>query len=192
MFDIVSFIKEYSYIGIFVIICLESGIFFPLPGDSLLFTVGIFAAKGFLSIPVVLATVVIAAILGGEIGYVVGKYLEILMEHRYSKKFFQRHNIEKTRTFFNTYGKKTLVLGRFVPIVRTFAPILAGFLEMKKSTFRIYNSIGGMVWGIGITICGYFLGTMFPVLEHNITLISVGIIGVSVLPFIIGYIKKNI
>lgn len=191
MFDIITLIKEYGYIGVFVIVCLESGIFFPLPGDSLLFTVGILASKGFFNIGVVLSVIVIAAILGGEIGYVAGKYLEILMEHRYSKRFFHRGKIEQTRIFFQKHGQKTLVIGRFVPVVRTFAPILAGFLEMKKSTFRKYNIIGALLWGVGITMFGYTFGGMFPVLENHITTISIIIIVVSVSPFIFGYLKKR-
>lgn len=190
---IISFIREYSYIGVFLIVCLESGIFFPLPGDSLLFTVGVLASKGFFDLSFVLVVIVFAAILGGEIGYNIGKYLETLMEHKYSKRFFHRGKIEETREFFKKYGQATLVLGRFVPVVRTFAPILAGFLEMKKTTFRIYNIIGGIVWGVGITLLGYLLGHSFPTIEKHITLISVVIVVVSITPIIIKFInrKKN-
>ena len=192
MLDIIAFIKEYSYIGIFIIVCLESGIFFPLPGDSLLFTVGIFASKGFFNITFALVAIISAAILGGEIGYRVGAYLEFLMEHKYSKRFFHRDNVEKTKLFFQKHGQKTLVLGRFVPVVRTFAPILAGFLEMKKATFRTYNIIGGIVWGTGITMLGYIFSNTFPSLERHITLISIIIVIVSVFPFVFTYLKKKI
>ena len=191
MFDIIAIIKEYSYIGIFIIVFLECGIFFLLPGDSLLFAVGIMASRGYISFYPAVVLIVLAGILGGKAGYFIGKYFERFLENKHLSKIFRKDKIEQVRDFFKKNGDKTILVCRFVPIVRTFAPIVAGFSEMKFSTFWKYNVLGGMIWGISIPTLGYLFGNSFPALEHNIGLISILIVGVTVLPFMKKYFKRR-
>ncbi len=192
MLDVISIIKEYSYIGIFVIVFLECGIFFLLPGDSLLFAVGLLASRGYISFTLALTTIVIAGILGGNVGFFLGKYLEQIMEYRHLKRFFPKDKIDKVKIFFDTNGDKAILICRFIPFARTFTPWVAGFSEMKFSTFWKYNIIGGIIWGIFIPTTGYLFGNSFPVLEHNVSLISVTIVIISLLPFIIKFFKNKL
>lgn len=191
MLDIITFIKEYSYIGIFTIVFLECGIFFLLPGDSLLFAVGIMASRGYISFYPAVVLIVIAGILGGKAGYFIGKYCERFLENKHLGKIFRKDKLEQVKYFFKKNGDKTILVCRFVPIVRTFAPIVAGFSEMKFSTFWKYNMLGGMIWGISIPTLGYLFGNSFPALEHNIGMISIFIVAVSVLPFVKKYLKRR-
>ena len=191
MLDVISIIKEYSYIGIFIIVFLECGIFFLLPGDSLLFAVGIMASRGFLSFYPAVFFIVCAAILGGKAGYFIGKYFEHIFEHKHFKKIFPKNKLDHVRDFFKKNGDKTILFCRFVPIVRTFAPIVAGFSEMRFSTFWKYNVLGGILWGMLIPTLGYLFGNTFPALEHNIGLISILIVVVSVLPFGVKYVANK-
>ncbi len=155
MFDIIAIIKEYSYVGIFIIVFLECGIFFLLPGDSLLFGVGLLASRGYISFFPAVFFIVCAGILGGKAGYVIGKYFEHVFENKHMKRIFPKDKIEHVRAFFKKNGDKTILFCRFVPIVRTFAPMVAGFSQMRFSTFWKYNILGGVVWGILIPTLGY-------------------------------------
>lgn len=191
MFDLIGFIKEYSYIGIFIIIFLECGVFFLLPGDSLLFAVGIMASRGFISLDTALIFIVIAAILGGHAGYIIGKYCERLFEQKYLKKIFPKDKIEKAKSFFHENGNRTMLFCRFIPIVRTFAPIVVGFSDVSYKTFWKYNFIGGVLWGLSIPTLGYLFGESFPALEHNLGLISVLIVAVSLIPILKKYAVRK-
>lgn len=185
MFDVLSIIKEYSYVGLFLIVFLESGIFFLLPGDSLLFAFGVLAGSGYVNIYTGIACILVAAILGEAVGYHIGKYLEYLSTHKFLRKIFREDKILQTRDFFDKYGTRTIFLARFVPIVRTFAPILAGVSKMNKKVFWKYNVIGAIVWGAGIPLLGYVFGQKFPGVQDNLTLISVLIIVVTVAPVLV-------
>lgn len=185
MFDVLSIIKEYSYVGLFLIVFLESGIFFLLPGDSLLFAFGVLAGSGYVNIYTGIVCILVAAILGEAVGYHIGKYLEYLSTHKFLRKIFREDKILQTRDFFDKYGTRTIFLARFVPIVRTFAPILAGVSKMNKKVFWKYNVIGAIVWGAGIPLLGYVFGQKFPGVQDNLTLISVLIIVVTVAPVLV-------
>jgi membrane-associated protein len=190
VFDVLSIIKEYSYIGIFIIVFLECGIFFLLPGDSLLFAVGLLASRGFISFFPAVILIVIAGILGGEAGYFIGKYFEKWFDHSSVRRFFPKDKIELAKEFFYKNGNKTILICRFVPIVRTFAPIVVGFSEVKHSTFWKYNVLGGLLWGLTIPTIGYVFGNSVPGLEHNIGKISLIIIVISIVPLFIKFFKE--
>ncbi len=191
MLDVLSIIKEYSYVGLFIIVFLESGVFFLLPGDSLLFAFGVLAGAGYLNIYSGIIGIVIAAILGEAVGYHIGKYLEYLSTHKFFRKIFREDKILKTKEFFDKYGAQTIILARFVPIVRTFTPILAGVSKMNKKLFWKYNIIGAIVWGAGIPLLGYIFGQKFPGVQENLTLISVIIIVVTVAPVLWKILRKK-
>ena len=166
-FDLMEVLKNlgpYAMWATFAIVFAESGLFFGffLPGDSLLFSAGILAAQGFMPIAVLVVGSVICAVAGDSVGYWFG--------HKFGRKIFEdeklplvkKHHIEKAEAFYKKHGVKTIILARFVPIVRTFAPIVAGIGNMEYKTFISYNVVGGILWGAGMTIAGYFLGGLIP------------------------------
>jgi membrane-associated protein len=153
-------IRSFGTIGLFLIIFAESGLLigFFLPGDSLLFTAGLFAAKGDLNIVVILIGCFVAAVLGDQVGYAFGKKVGPSIFKRPNSRLFKQEYVERANQFFEEHGAKTILMARFVPIVRTFAPILAGVGTMPYRTFVSYNVIGGFLWAVGVTSLGYFLG----------------------------------
>lgn len=184
MFDIVSLVTAVGYFGIFAIVFAESGLLFGFffPGDSLLFTAGILASAGILNIWLLLPLVFLAAVFGDNTGYLIGKKAGEKFFHKEDSFFFRHSHVEKARKFFEQYGAKAIVLGRFIPIVRTFVPTLAGVGEMPYKTFLSYNIIGGVLWGFGLPISGYFLGHAIPDIDQYLLPIIAGIIFVSLLP----------
>jgi membrane-associated protein len=194
MFNVINLIIEYSYLGIFLIVFFESGIFFALPGDSLLFAVGLLSAKGILNIYPAVIIIIIASILGGNAGYFIGKYFDKITESKYFNKYLSRilhrGKIEEARVYFYKHGHKTILFARFIPIVRTFAPMVAGFSEMPFKKFLKYNILGSVLWGTSIPFAGYFLGESFPFLEKNISMIAILIIIVSLLPIMPKLIRR--
>jgi membrane-associated protein len=191
--DIVSLVEAVGYIGLFAIIFAESGLFFGffLPGDTLLFTAGLLASQGFFNIYILLALFALSAIIGDSVGYWFGKKVGPKIFNKEDSFFFQKKHIERTHNFYERYGTKTIVLARFVPIVRTFAPILAGVGEMKYKTFLKYNIIGALLWGVGITFIGYFLGSRVPNIENYLFYIIVAILVLSFLPIIFEFVKNK-
>ncbi len=190
-FDLISFIKSVGLLGVFAIVFAESGLFlgFYLPGDSLLFTAGLLASPGFLS-PWLLAVIIsTGAILGDSVGYWFGAKVGPKIFTREDSFFFNKRHIERTHLFYLKYGSRAVVLARFVPVVRTFTPILAGVGSMPYATFLRYNIIGGILWGTGLTLLGYFLGTVIPGIDKYILPIVIGIIAVSFLPIASELIK---
>ncbi|MFJ4617292.1 DedA family protein [Streptomyces sp. NPDC088812] len=186
-------IETFSLPGILLIVFAESGLFAFLPGDSLLFTAGLFVAQGqYISQPLwlVCALIVIAAIVGDQVGYMIGKFFGPKLFSRPNSKLFKQENLEKAHEFMEKYGPKAIVLARFVPIVRTFAPIVAGAGRMKYRTFLSYNVIGGVAWGTGVTLAGYWLGQI-EVIRTNVEAILVLIVVVSVVPIIIEYLRER-
>jgi membrane-associated protein len=186
-------IETFSLPGILLIVFAESGLFAFLPGDSLLFTAGLFVAEGnYISQPLwlVCTLIVLAAVLGDQVGYMIGKFFGPKLFSRPNSKLFKQENLEKAHEFMEKYGPKAIVLARFVPIVRTFAPIVAGAGRMKYRTFLTYNVIGGVAWGTGVTLAGYWLGQI-QVIKTNVEAILVLIVLVSVVPIIVEYLRER-
>lgn len=163
-FDLTEIIKTVGYIGIWAIVFTESGLLFGffLPGDSLLFTAGFLASQGYLNIWILILGCFIAAVTGDSVGYYIG--------HKYGKRLFNKDDsllfhkdhLVKAQAFYKKHGGKTIILARFMPFIRTFAPVVAGIGDMKYSSFLTYNIIGGVLWAIGVTYAGYVLGNLIP------------------------------
>ncbi|WP_328749222.1 VTT domain-containing protein [Streptomyces sp. NBC_00285] len=186
-------IQTFSLPGILLIVFAESGLFAFLPGDSLLFTAGLFVAQGqYISEPLwlVCTLIVLAAVLGDQVGYMIGKFFGPRLFSRPNSKLFKQENLEKANEFMEKFGPKAIVLARFVPIVRTFAPIVAGAGRMKYRTFLTYNLIGGVAWGSGVTLAGYWLGQI-DAIKKNVEAILVLIVLVSVVPILIEYLRER-
>ncbi|MCS7154084.1 MAG: VTT domain-containing protein [Bacteroidia bacterium] len=170
------------------VVFAETGLMvgFFLPGDSLLFTVGLFCALGILPVPVgwVLLSLVLAAIIGDQVGYWTGRFLGQKLFQKQDSRFFKRKYLDQTRAFYNRWGGSAIILGRFVPIVRTFAPILAGAVQFSPRTFILYNISGGLLWVLSLVLSGYGLGSAFPELKKYVELIALGIVLVSILPLL--------
>ncbi len=193
MLHLAELIITFGYIGIFITIFAESGFLlgFFLPGDSLLFTVGILASQGYFNIGWLIALSILAAILGDSFGYYIGRRFGPRLFNKRESFFFKKEYVEKTQEYFNQYGKRTIILARFIPIVRTFAPIMAGVGNMEYKTFFGYNIIGGIIWAGGFLGIAYILGTKIPGIEHYLTYIIGGIILISVLPVVYDFLKKK-
>ncbi|MEV7018041.1 VTT domain-containing protein [Streptomyces sp. NPDC093991] len=186
-------IETFSLPGILLIVFAESGLFAFLPGDSLLFTAGLFVAEGtYITQPLwlVCTLIVLAAVIGDQVGYMIGKFFGPRLFNRPNSKLFKQENLEKAHEFMEKYGPKAIVLARFVPIVRTFAPIVAGAGRMKYRTFFTYNVIGGIVWGTGVTVAGYWLGQI-PFIKNNVETILILIVFLSVVPIIVEYLRER-
>jgi membrane-associated protein len=177
------------------IIFAETGLMFGffLPGDSLLFTVGLFCALEILPVPIgwVIMALSAAAIVGDQVGYWTGRLLGQRLFEKRETWFFKRKYLQQTRAFYNRWGKSAIILGRYVPIVRTFAPILAGVVGFSPRQFIIYNATGGILWIVSLTLAGYGLGSAFPWLRKYIEVIALGIIVLSLLPILRTYLKAR-
>src|SRR3989338_4694442 len=160
MFNLVSLIKTAGYFGLFGIVFAESGLLlgFFLPGDSLLFTAGFLASQGFLNIWFLIPIVFVGAVLGDNVGYAFGHKVGPMIFSKEESIFFHKDHLERAHAFYEKHGPKTLVLARFMPVIRTFVPILAGVGNMHYPTFMVYNFVGGFLWGIGMPLLGYLLG----------------------------------
>ena len=175
------------------IIFIECGLLFPiLPGDSLLFAVGLFIANGTLKFNIVTACVVLAlaAFAGNVVGYEIGRKLGAPLYERQGR-FINKANFDKTHAFFERYGAKALVLGRFVPIVRTFVTVVAGVGKMERRHFFVWSGVGAVLWAVGVTLAGYFLGRAFPVLSEHLEAAILLIVAVSVVPMILEFLKHR-
>jgi membrane-associated protein len=186
-------IPAVGLIGIIAIIFAESGLFFGffLPGDSLLFTAGIFASQGYFSISLLLFGTMIAAIVGDSVGYAFGKKVGPSLFSRENSLFFDRKHVERAHAFYEKHGVKTILFARFVPIVRTFAPIVAGIGSMPYKTFIAWNISGGILWTSLMTLSGYYLGRSFPHIGEYLEIIVIGIIAVSLIPVIIEFVRNR-
>jgi membrane-associated protein len=184
MFDLISLIKTAGYIGLFAIVFAESGLLigFFLPGDSLLFTAGFLASQGFLNIWVLMPLLFVAAVTGDSVGYAFGQRMGPKIFTKEDSLFFHKSHILKAQEFFEKHGGKTIIIARFVPVVRTFAPILAGVGKMKYPTFLFFNVIGGLLWAVGLTFLGYILGHTVPNIDRYLLPIVAGIIILSIAP----------
>ena len=185
---------------LFVIIFAESGLLigFFLPGDSLLFTAGAVAAGVFadelpnlhFNIWVVMIGCFLAAVIGDQVGYFIGKSAGPRLFNREDSRFFKRSHVDKGTEFFDKHGGRAIVLARFVPIVRTFVPTIAGVSDMRYRDFFRYNIVGGMLWGAGVTVLGYLFGQI-DVVKNNLEVALVGVVGISLLPIAIEVLKHR-
>jgi membrane-associated protein len=185
-----SLIDDVGLWGVFAVVFAESGLLvgFFLPGDSLLFTAG-FLASGpssvdealHLPLGFLLIGTFVAAVAGDQVGYLLGRRAGPAIFRRPNSRFFKQENVDKAHAFFDKYGAKTIVLARFVPIVRTFAPVVAGVSRMNYRTFVTFNVVGGFLWAIGVTLLGYFLGQV-DVIEDNLELAILTVVAISLLP----------
>lgn len=183
--ELINSLSPYAEVAIWLIIFAETGLLigFFLPGDSLLFTAGLLAGQGKLDIWLLLPGVFIAAFVGDQVGYTFGEKLGPRLFNKPDSRFFKQEYVTHTRNFFNKHGSKTIIIARFVPIVRTFAPVLAGVGEMDRKTFVIYNVIGAFLWAVGLTMLGYILGDVIgeSVDQYLLPIIAV-IILISLIP----------
>ncbi len=189
-------ISTFGLLGILAVVFAESGLLigFFLPGDSLLFTAGLLTADGeYITYPLwlVCLLITVAAVAGDQVGYAFGKKVGPALFRRPNSRLFKQENLVKAHEFFERYGARSVVLARFVPIVRTFTPIVAGISGMRYRTFVVYNVVGGILWGTGVTVLGYFLGQISFV-KDNIELILIGIVAFSVIPIAIELLKARI
>lgn len=183
-FDLAAFIRAVGYLGLFGIIFAESGLFlgFFLPGDSLLFTAGFLASQGFLEIPLLVIICFAGAVAGDSFGYAFGRRTGLYIFRKEDSLFFRKSHLERAALFYERHGGKTLILARFLPVFRTFAPILAGVGRMRYPYFLLYNVIGGALWAIGLTLLGYYLGSLIPNIDRYIVPLVFIIIILSSLP----------
>ena len=189
-----SLLQSFGALGLFLIIFAESGLFFGffLPGDSLLFTAGLLSSQDKLpALPILLVGCFIAAVAGDQVGYLFGRKVGPALFRRPDSRIFKQEYIEKSQEFFDKHGSKTIVLARFVPIVRTFAPIVAGVGKMRYRTFVTFNVVGALLWAVGITTLGYVLGDRVPWVEDNLELAILGIVGLSFVPIVIEVVKAR-
>ena len=191
--DPLIIIKTLGLLGVVVITLVESGLFFGffLPGDSLLFTAGFLASQDLISIWWLLILCFIAAVVGDNVGYYFGRKTGPMIFKREDSLFFHKKHIEKAKIFYDKHGKKTIFFARFIPIIRTFVPIVAGIANMDYKTFIRYNLIGGFVWTWGMLGAGYILGNLIPNAEKYLTPIILTIIAVSFLPAIIEFFRQR-
>jgi membrane-associated protein len=182
---IIHWFGPLAVVGVLVIVFIETGLLvgFFLPGDSLLFTAGMLTASGFIGIPLWLLCLLIfvAAFAGDQTGYLIGRTAGHRIFKRPDSRLFKQEYVDKTYAYFDRYGGRTIILARFVPIVRTFAPVAAGVGKMRYRTFISYNAVGAFLWGIGVTVLGYWLGQVTFV-QQNIEIILIGIVLLSVIP----------
>jgi membrane-associated protein len=180
------------YVILFAIIFSETGFVVTpfLPGDSLLFVAGALAAVGGMDIVLLIVTLTLAAVLGNSLNYAIGRYLGPKVFHWEDSRFFNKRALEKTHAFYEQHGGKTLIISRFLPLFRTFAPFVAGIGAMSKTSFTFFNLTGAVLWVVSLTLAGYFFGNL-PWIKQNLSLVILGIIVVSLIPVAIGAWKSR-
>lgn len=182
-----------GYIIIFAIIFAESGLLigFFLPGDSLLFTAGLLASQGIISLWILIIVVMAGAILGDTVGYWFGHKAGPMIFKREDSRLFKKENLVRAEKFYERHGAKTIVLARFIPFIRTFAPIVAGVGSMKYKTFLIYNIAGGIAWAVSVPIAGYYLFKYIPNIDKYLLPIIALIIIISAIPALLEFIRSR-
>jgi membrane-associated protein len=183
----------WTYLIMFIIIFLETGLVVTpfLPGDSLLFAAGTFAALGALDMMWLFVILSIAAIAGDTVNYWIGAYVGPKVFHKEKVRFLNKDYLDRTHQFYEKYGGKTIIIARFVPIIRTFAPFVAGIGSMTYWRFISYNVIGGIAWIVLCTLAGYFFGNL-PIVKENFSLVILAIIIISILPGVIEYMRHRL
>ena len=186
-------IEAFGMLGVLAIVFIESGLLvgFFLPGDSLLFTAGLLSSTGTLpALWVLLVTIPIAAFLGDQTGYAIGRKGGPAVFNRPESRFFHQENVDRASEFFAKHGPRTVIIARFVPIIRTFVPVMAGVSRMEYKTFVVYNAIGALLWGVGVTLLGYMLGQV-QFVHDNIEPILIAIVAISLIPVAVELLRAR-
>ena len=189
---IIKYFGVWTYLIVFLVIFCETGLVVTpiLPGDSLIFALGTIAALGSLELGVLMIVLIVAAIAGDSVNYTLGKFFGPRVFHQPDGRFFKREYLDRTHRFYEKHGGKTIVLARFIPIIRTFAPFVAGIGRMNYSRFLLYNISGGVAWIAFFALGGYYFGNI-PLVRHNFTLVILAIIVISILPGIIEFFRQR-
>ena len=179
-----SLIEAFGTLGLFAIVFAESGLLvgFFLPGDSLLFTAGLLAYEGHMNLPIVMVGCFVAAVAGDQVGYGLGRRYGPAVFKRPESRFFQQKNADRAQAYFEKNGPKTIVLARFLPVIRTFTPVVAGVGRMDYRKFVTFNVVGGFLWSIGVTGAGYVLGKTVPNVDRYLLPIILVIVAISFVP----------
>jgi membrane-associated protein len=193
VYNVPELIKTVGFYGLIVIVFAETGLLvgFFLPGDSLLITAGLFAARGDLDIVMLLVALIPAAIVGNATGYFIGHRTGKALYNRPNSLLFRREHLKITHEYYERHGGKTIILAQFIPILRTFAPVVAGVGEMGYRQFATYNIVGAFLWVGGMTTAGYALGNMIPNLESRIHYVVAVVIAISLLPPAIALMRNR-
>lgn len=188
---LINYFGKWTYAIVFVVIFCETGLVVTpfLPGDSLLFGLGTFAALGFLCLDWLIILISVAAIMGNVVNYAIGSYLGPKIFRGENVRFLNKAYLDKTQRFYEKHGGKTIVLARFIPIVRTFAPFVAGIGKMSYPRFLFYNVVGCIAWVITFVLGGYYFGNL-KVIKNNFSLVIFAIIVISVMPVVIEYFRQ--
>ena len=192
-FNLIELIQAAGYLGLFGIVFAETGLLlgFFLPGDSLLFTAGILAAQGHLNITLLLIVLTGAAIIGDSVGYSIGRRLGPRVFSKEESLLFNKNHVERAQRFFEKHGPKTIILARFIPIIRTFAPTIAGIGKMSYPKFLTYNIVGALIWVLSVTMLGYYLGLTIDNVEKYIIPGIVIIVLLSISPYIKSFVTDK-
>jgi len=193
-FALIPLVRAIGYPGLFAVVFLESGVFFGffLPGSSMLFTAGLLATRGLFNPWTLILLLSIAAALGDSAGYWFGNVVGVRLFLRPDSTWFRHDYLEKAKDFYDKHGVQTVFLARFIPIVRTFVPIVAGVVNMRYRTFLAYNVLGAILWAGGVTFLGYYLGEKVPFVQTYLTPIIVIIIIVTCIPLLWEFRKKEV
>jgi membrane-associated protein len=193
VYNVPELIRLVGFYGLILIVFAETGLLvgFFLPGDSLLITAGLFAARGDLSYPMLLATLIPAAIVGNATGYYIGHRTGMALYSRPDSLLFRREHLQMTHDYYVRHGGKTIVIAQFIPILRTFAPVVAGVAQMGYPQFATYNVVGAILWVGSMTTAGYMLGNLVPNIESRIHIVVAVVIGLSLLPPVIAWLRRR-
>lgn len=193
VYNVPELIRLGGLAGLILVVFAETGLMigFFLPGDSLLVTAGLFAARGDLDIVWLNLTLMLAAIVGDAVGYWIGRRAGQALYSRPNSLLFRREHLLRTHAFYEIHGGKTIVIARFMPIVRTFAPVVAGAAEMTYRRFALYNVLGGVLWVSSMTLTGYFLGLTVPDVDKHLHLLVAGVILLSLLPGLVTWFRSR-
>ncbi len=193
LIHIITAVGFWGYVILFVIVFFES---FPptffLPGDSLLFTTGVLASQGYFNLPFLILTLFVASVFGYIFSYFMGKKLRDFILNSNDRYWFKKKHLDYTENFYHKYGAKTVIIGRFIAVVRSFSPTLAGAVKMDYKKFVKLAIIGGLVWTVSITVLGYYLGKVIPGVDKYLTFIILGIICLSFIPSLFQYISHRL
>jgi membrane-associated protein len=193
VYNVPELIRFVGFYGCIAIVFAETGLLigFFLPGDSLLITAGLFAARGDLDIRALIPALIVAAIAGNATGYWIGKRTGVALYSRPDSLLFRREHVRITHEYYARHGGKTVVLAQFIPILRTFAPVVAGVGEMGYRRFATYNVLGAILWVTSMTLAGYMLGNLVPNIEQRIHIVVAVVIAVSLLPPAIAWLRSR-
>ena len=193
LYDVQGLIQWGGTLLVCVIVFVETGLFvgFFLPGDSLLVTAGVFSAAGTLKIGTLAPLVTLCAIAGDQVGYWIGRRAGQALYGRRDSAFFKRRHLERAHAFYEKYGGKTVILARFMPIVRTFCPPVAGAAQMRYARYLAFDVVGGCCWGAGLVLAGYFLGSLVPNIGQRIHWVIAVVVFLSLLPALIGAMRAR-